>query len=231
MNGRIGLVLAIISTATLSLSTLVLAGGGGSVITFDDPDFISDFRYDEDGIVVTSVEAFSFLTDEGGDKAVEVFGDAGNESIAIMRLDLAAFELTSIDLESVSINPDFPNPGIIVRGYEGGPTFIQIFSEPIIETGTAELNWSGVTKVTITGVGSISTVDNIVIDGGVNGGPGGGRGGVNGGGGSHGGNKADKVEICHVNEGGDANLISINRNALEAHINHGDFLPDPSCSP
>lgn len=208
LNRRIGLGLAIILVATLSFYATALAGGGGSIVTFDNPDKpSSDFAYEEDGILVQSGPGFEILDIEpDGDLEVKVSVD---ESIDIMRLDNEPFELTSFVLESnldeVEVTADHIDSPFLTSA-----------------VGTVLLNWSGVTKVTIKGFDSIFVVDNIVIDGGGNGGPGGGGGGVNGGGGSHGGNKADKVEICHLNEDGNMKTININGNALDAHLAHGD---------
>ncbi len=38
--------------------------------------------------------------------------------------------------------------------------------------------------------------------------------------------KQDKVTICHRRGNGSYSAISVNANALSAHLNHGDYLPD-----
>ena len=48
--------------------------------------------------------------------------------------------------------------------------------------------------------------------------------------------KAPKVDVCHATGNGGWNLININGNALNAHLNHGDVLPgteglDENCDP
>jgi hypothetical protein len=37
---------------------------------------------------------------------------------------------------------------------------------------------------------------------------------------------ANDVAVCHINEEGEFQLIYINQNAAQAHLNHGDYLPD-----
>ena len=45
-----------------------------------------------------------------------------------------------------------------------------------------------------------------------------------------GGNKADKVDVCHVDDEGNIQKINVNGNALAGHLGHGDTLPvEGSC--
>lgn len=39
--------------------------------------------------------------------------------------------------------------------------------------------------------------------------------------------KMAKIEICHLNGNGDYNIIEINKNALDAHLAHGDMVVFP----
>ena len=37
--------------------------------------------------------------------------------------------------------------------------------------------------------------------------------------------ESNKVDICHIDDQGNIHLISVNENAVPAHVNHGDFFP------
>ena len=41
-----------------------------------------------------------------------------------------------------------------------------------------------------------------------------------------GGNRADRVDVCHIDDEGNIKKINVNGNALAGHVGHGDGMPD-----
>lgn len=210
MKNRLGLVLAIVLIATLSISASVLAAKNTSgTVTFDGVDENPSLRHwEENGIVVWTFDPMT-VDDSGADLDSDFEIRVPTNSTGVnITLEGATFDLTSIDVDVLDAE------GMIVSVTSAVPQL----ARNITLDGPNELNFLGVTAVRITGSGT-NYIDNIVINGGTSGGGGNGGNGGNGGGGNDGNNgkKADKVTICHNNG---ENTVS--GNAKNKHLAHGD---------
>ena len=199
MSKRIGVVLALVLVIALSFSATALAKGGpsgGSVVTFErGAGVFTSSSVYEEAGVTVTGITQREIRDWDRDLDQE----ASLQRNIIVTVDNGAtFDLTSVNIAGLGLNNS-----------------IKFFSDNGVATitgnGVATLNLSGVTFVKIiAGRGLlIPTIDDIVVNGGK----------------GNNGKKADQVNVCHADDDGNVNIITVNGNALDAHLNYGDIQP------